>query len=86
MWCPRRESNSHTLRRRILNPLRLPFRHSGNAGRVYRPAMRSSMHSRRQGLGTEKVSQSAMLPDSSPVANQRIRCSEVPWVKDSGIG
>ena len=28
-WCPRRDSNSHTLRRRILNPLRLPFRHSG---------------------------------------------------------
>lgn len=33
-WCPRRESNSHTLRRRILNPLRLPFRHSGHAGTV----------------------------------------------------
>ncbi len=29
-WCPRRDSNSHTLRRRILNPLRLPFRHSGH--------------------------------------------------------
>ena len=28
-WCPRRESNSQALRRRILNPLRLPFRHSG---------------------------------------------------------
>ncbi len=28
-WCPRRDSNSHALRRRILNPLRLPFRHSG---------------------------------------------------------
>ena len=28
-WCPRRDSNSHALRRGILNPLRLPFRHSG---------------------------------------------------------
>lgn len=28
-WCPRSDSNRHALRRRILNPLRLPFRHSG---------------------------------------------------------
>lgn len=33
-WCPRRDSNSQTLRRRILNPLRLPFRHSGHRGTV----------------------------------------------------
>ena len=33
-WCPRRDSNSQTLRRRILNPLRLPFRHSGHRRRV----------------------------------------------------
>ncbi len=28
-WYPRSDSNRHALRRRILNPLRLPFRHSG---------------------------------------------------------
>ena len=33
-WCPRRDSNSHDLRRRFLKPLRLPFRHSGQRGRV----------------------------------------------------
>src|SRR3546814_5857124 len=32
-WCRRRESNSHEgLPRRILNPLRLPFRHVGAGG------------------------------------------------------
>jgi hypothetical protein len=31
IWYPRLDSNQHTLRRGILNPLRLPFRHSGNA-------------------------------------------------------
>ena len=30
LWCPRSDSNRHALRRRILNPLRLPFRHSGH--------------------------------------------------------
>lgn len=30
-WCPRRDSNSHASRRRILNPLRLPFHHSGQS-------------------------------------------------------
>lgn len=30
IWCPRSDSNRHALRRRILNPLRLPFRHSGH--------------------------------------------------------
>ncbi len=29
-WCPRWESNPHALRRGILNPLRLPFRHLGH--------------------------------------------------------
>ena len=33
-WCPRSDSNRHALRRRILNPLRLPFRHSGQLSGV----------------------------------------------------
>ena len=33
-WYPRSDSNRHDLRRRILNPLRLPFRHSGLSIRV----------------------------------------------------
>lgn len=42
-WCPRSDSNRHALRRRILNPLRLPFRHSGQRVRVYRlPALPST--------------------------------------------
>ena len=31
-----------------------------------------------------KVSQLATCPDLSPVMNQRVRCSDEPWVKASG--
>src|SRR5690606_16713642 len=86
-WCPRRDSNSHALRRRILNPLRLPFRHSGPSGRL---TLRWG-HGKRvialdQRFAAENVSQACRLPLSKPAANQRWRCSEVPWVKLSGIG
>lgn len=33
----------------------------------------------------EKVSQAAGSPRLNPVENQRLRCAEVPWVKESGI-
>ena len=36
-WCPRSDSNRHASRRRILSPLRLPFHHSGTAGRLPLP-------------------------------------------------
>ena len=29
LWCPKRDSNPHTRRQRILSPPRLPFRHQG---------------------------------------------------------
>jgi hypothetical protein len=32
----------------------------------------------------DSVLQAAMLPCLSPAMNQRLRCSEVPWVKASG--
>jgi hypothetical protein len=35
-WCPRRDSNSHSFRKRFLKPPRLPFHHSG-AGRGLTP-------------------------------------------------
>ena len=31
------------------------------------------------------MSQASSLPESKPVCSQWSRCSEVPWVKDSGI-
>ena len=82
-WCPRRDSNSQTLRRRILNPLRLPFRHSGHRLTVYCLGLPAST---RQRSSVRNVSQSAIWPDCSPVMNQRERCSDVPCVKVCGIG
>ena len=32
-----------------------------------------------------KVLQEEGLPDSNPMLNQRCRCSELPWVHDSGL-
>lgn len=34
-WSPGRDSNSHGFTRRILNPLRLPFRHPGTEKRNF---------------------------------------------------
>jgi hypothetical protein len=84
-WCPRRDSNSHTLRRRILNPLRLPFRHSGHTGSFSRPPQRRQSAAD-YSFCAESVSQSATFPEASPRRNQLSRCAEVPWVKVCGIG
>ena len=56
-WCPRRDSNSHALRRRILNPLRLPFRHSGHAARCIRrrPGRQSGAAGRSRVAGREQA-------------------------------
>ena len=32
----------------------------------------------------DMVSQAGTLPCLKPVENQRLRCAEVPWVKESG--
>ena len=48
-WYPRPDSNRHALRRRILNPLRLPFRHSGQQRRNGRD------RARRQGVVAGRV-------------------------------
>jgi hypothetical protein len=37
-----------------------------------------------QGCPTWNVSQPETCPDLSPVMNQRVRCSDEPWVKPSG--
>jgi len=37
-----------------------------------------------QGRGAWNVSQLETCPDLSPVMNQRVRCSDEPWVKASG--
>ena len=99
---------AHPLRRRILSPLRLPFRHSGHLPRRL-AARHSAVNHRRHvavapmrpplltkrgpagrflpyGLAAEKVSQSDICPEFSPIWNHFDRCAEVPWVKLSGCG
>ena len=79
-WCPRSDSNRHASRRWILSPLRLPFHHSGVGCALPKPPVAVNYNRR-----AAKVSQSASLPDLTPVANHRARWAEVPCVKVCGI-
>lgn len=81
-WYPWPDSNRQALRRRILNPLRLPIPpHGPTPQGLRRPA--SAVN---QSRSAPNVSQARMSPCSYPRANQRALCSEVPWVKVCGAG
>lgn len=74
LWCRWGDSNSHEgLPRRILNPLRLPFRHTGTCPSTTALGFRRQRAFKTYKRLTENVSQLASSPLLKPVWNQRCR-------------